>query len=138
MYILYMDEKKVYPISVVSQKTGISPHVIRKWELRYNFPIPERTESNRRLYSEYDIALLQKALSMKSQGFRINDIIGILNSHTSSGVHNANGPDISGSSEVLELTLDTVNIELQESFRPGVVCGEDKSDFLYVVMPVSL
>ncbi len=33
---------------------------------------------------------------------------------------------------------DTVNIELHESFRPGVLCGEDKSEFLYVVMPVSL
>jgi DNA polymerase-3 subunit beta len=36
------------------------------------------------------------------------------------------------------LTLETVNFELQESFRPGIICGEDKTDFLYVVMPVSL
>jgi len=31
-----------------------------------------------------------------------------------------------------------VQIELHESFRPGVICGEDKSEFLYVLMPVSL
>ncbi len=36
------------------------------------------------------------------------------------------------------LTYDSVNIELKESFRPGVVRGEDKNEFLYVVMPVSL
>lgn len=29
-------------------------------------------------------------------------------------------------------------IDLQENFRPGVIYGEDKNDFLYVVMPVSL
>lgn len=29
-------------------------------------------------------------------------------------------------------------IELQDGFRPGILCGEDKNEFLYVVMPVSL
>ncbi|MBN2445675.1 MAG: DNA polymerase III subunit beta, partial [Phycisphaerae bacterium] len=33
---------------------------------------------------------------------------------------------------------DTVQIEMQESFRPGVLAGEDKNEFLYVIMPVSL
>jgi DNA polymerase-3 subunit beta len=33
---------------------------------------------------------------------------------------------------------DSVCIEMQESFRPGVISGEDKADYLYVVMPVSL
>jgi DNA polymerase-3 subunit beta len=32
----------------------------------------------------------------------------------------------------------SVRLELQDSFRPGVICGEDKSEFLYVIMPVSL
>jgi DNA polymerase-3 subunit beta len=36
------------------------------------------------------------------------------------------------------LTVETVRIELQESFRPGVLRGEDRNDFIYVVMPVSL
>ncbi len=36
------------------------------------------------------------------------------------------------------LTCDRVRIELQDGFRPGILCGEDKNEFLYVVMPVSL
>lgn len=36
------------------------------------------------------------------------------------------------------LTTDRVRLELHDSFRPGIVCGEDKNEFLYVVMPVSL
>lgn len=36
------------------------------------------------------------------------------------------------------LTYENVAIELKESFRPGVLRGEDKNEFLYVVMPVSL
>lgn len=33
---------------------------------------------------------------------------------------------------------EQIFVELHESFRPGVLCGEDKNEFLYVVMPVSL
>lgn len=36
------------------------------------------------------------------------------------------------------LTTDNVVLEMHESFRPGVIYGDDKSKFLYVVMPVSL
>lgn len=36
------------------------------------------------------------------------------------------------------LPYDHVFLELKESFRPGILRGEDKNEFLYVVMPVSL
>ena len=36
------------------------------------------------------------------------------------------------------LPFEQVRIEMQEAFRPGVITGGDKNEFLYVVMPVSL
>jgi DNA polymerase-3 subunit beta len=36
------------------------------------------------------------------------------------------------------INYDDIFVELHETFRPGLLCGEDKSEFLYVVMPVSL
>lgn len=36
------------------------------------------------------------------------------------------------------IPFEQVEIEMHESFRPGVLSGEDKSEFLYVIMPVSL
>ncbi len=36
------------------------------------------------------------------------------------------------------LTCQQVCLELQDGFRPGVISGGDKNEFLYVVMPVSL
>lgn len=53
-----------YPIKVVVRRTGLTPHVIRMWEKRYQAVIPERTPTNRRLYSDDDImrlALLRQA-----------------------------------------------------------------------------
>lgn len=53
-----------YSIRVVAKRTGLSPHVIRMWEKRYQAVTPQRTETNRRVYSESDIErlyLLHKA-----------------------------------------------------------------------------
>lgn len=36
------------------------------------------------------------------------------------------------------LPYDRVTLELSESFKPGILCGPDKEDFLYVIMPVTL
>jgi DNA-binding transcriptional MerR regulator/methylmalonyl-CoA mutase cobalamin-binding subunit len=54
-----MANKYKYPIKVVSQMTGLSVHVIRAWEKRYNVVEPDRTDTNRRLYSEEDIEKLK-------------------------------------------------------------------------------
>jgi len=53
-----MKKNKEYPIKAVSLKTDLSIHVIRAWEKRYNAVVPQRTDTNRRLYSESDIEKL--------------------------------------------------------------------------------
>lgn len=71
-----MEIKKTYPIKVVSVKTGLSIHVIRVWEKRYKAIVPDRTETNRRLYTEADI---QKLLLLKQaiqQGYNIGSVAG--------------------------------------------------------------
>ncbi len=53
-----------HPIRVVSERTGLSPDVLRAWERRYGVVAPERSDGGQRLYSDADIdrvALLVKA-----------------------------------------------------------------------------
>lgn len=45
----------IYPIQVVSERTGLTAHVIRIWEKRYDAVTPARTAGNRRLYSDEDV-----------------------------------------------------------------------------------
>lgn len=62
-----MNNFKKYPIKAVSQITGLTAFVIRAWEKRYSLINPERTETNRRLYSDEDIEkliLLKNATNM--------------------------------------------------------------------------
>lgn len=56
-----------HSIKMVAQKTGLSPHVIRIWEKRYQAVTPQRTLSNRRLYTDEEIerlTLLKLAISV--------------------------------------------------------------------------
>ena len=53
-----MEGMQGHPIKVVARRTGLSAHVIRVWEKRYGAVEPARTETNRRLYSDDDIARL--------------------------------------------------------------------------------
>lgn len=63
-----------YPIKVVSQMTGLSVHVIRAWEKRYNVVEPERTDTNRRLYSEEDIEKLKLLNDVLQKGHSIGGV----------------------------------------------------------------
>ena len=54
-----MESTSGHYIKVVVRQTGLSSHVIRVWEKRYKAVVPARSATNRRLYSDEDIARLQ-------------------------------------------------------------------------------
>lgn len=62
------------PIQIASQRSGLSPHVIRMWERRYGALVPSRTGSNRRLYSEEEIDRLKLLRKLTENGHRISQI----------------------------------------------------------------
>ena len=69
-----MIEIAKYPIKYVSSKTGLSQLLIRTWENRYNVVTPERTDTNRRLYSEDDLKKLQLIKNAIDNGFKISNL----------------------------------------------------------------
>jgi DNA-binding transcriptional MerR regulator/methylmalonyl-CoA mutase cobalamin-binding subunit len=69
--------KYVYPIRYVAQQTGLSTHVIRVWEKRYQAVVPKRTESNRRMFSGMDIERLKMLRTAVRIGHSISQIAGL-------------------------------------------------------------
>ena len=67
-------DNKLFNIKYVSEQTGLSAHVIRIWERRYSAISPERSNSNRRLYSQEDIEKLRLLKSATSSGQSIGQI----------------------------------------------------------------
>lgn len=69
-----MKNSFTYPIKAVSNLTGLSLHVIRAWEKRYNVVVPERTDTNRRLYSDQDVEKLKLLSQASDSGYSIGTI----------------------------------------------------------------
>lgn len=69
-----MEKSNTYPIKVVSNLTGLSIHVIRAWEKRYNVVVPERTDTNRRVYSQSDVDKLKLLAQVSEKGYAIGTI----------------------------------------------------------------
>jgi len=69
-----MGKKNLYPIRYVSQRTGLTPHVIRAWENRYQAVVPHRSAKNRRLYSEDDVVRLQLLKTITDAGHSISQV----------------------------------------------------------------
>jgi DNA-binding transcriptional MerR regulator/methylmalonyl-CoA mutase cobalamin-binding subunit len=63
-----------HPIQVVSRLTGLSPHVIRVWEKRYGAVTPERTGTNRRLYTDEEVERLRLLALATEAGHKIGII----------------------------------------------------------------
>lgn len=63
-----------YAIKAVVRRTGLSAHVIRIWEKRYQAVRPERTGSNRRLYSEEQIERLSLLRVITRAGHNIGAV----------------------------------------------------------------
>jgi methanogenic corrinoid protein MtbC1 len=63
-----------HPIKVVCHRTGLTSHAIRVWERRYGLVCCERTDSNRRLYSDDEIERLRLLKTLTDCGHRISQI----------------------------------------------------------------
>ncbi|WP_332645802.1 MerR family transcriptional regulator [Lysinibacillus sp. 54212] len=64
-----------YNITQVSEITGLSKQVIRKWEERYRLVQPERLENGHRVYNEKDLQLLLKVRNLSQQGYSIKQAV---------------------------------------------------------------
>lgn len=63
-----------HAIQAVVQRTGLTAHVIRIWEKRYGVVAPERTDTNRRLYSDEQIERLRLLRQLTQAGQSIGTI----------------------------------------------------------------
>jgi MerR family transcriptional regulator, light-induced transcriptional regulator len=63
-----------FSIKDVESLTGIKPHTLRIWEQRYGIPLPNRTATNIRFYTDDDLKLLLNVAMLNRQGYKISKI----------------------------------------------------------------
>lgn len=69
-----MEEQINYSIRIAAQRSGLTAHVIRIWEKRYEAVTPQRTASGRRLYSPAQIERLKSLSCLTQAGHSIGHI----------------------------------------------------------------
>ncbi len=63
-----------HSIKIVARKSGLSAHVIRVWERRYDAVSPDRSDTNRRRYSDAEIERLTLLRAATHAGHSIGNI----------------------------------------------------------------
>lgn len=61
-------------MKIVSNRTGFSPSLLRAWERRHGLLAPARTDGGHRLYTEEDMAVLDRIAELLDQGLAIGDV----------------------------------------------------------------
>lgn len=64
-----------YSIKTVATLTGVNPTTIRAWERRYQFIVPNRTESGHRLYSDQDVEKIKWVVEKQKEGLTVSQAI---------------------------------------------------------------
>lgn len=65
------------PVTEIESATGLSREVIRKWEIRYGFPIPERDRKGERLYPRDQVECLRLISRLLDAGMRPSKVVGL-------------------------------------------------------------
>ena len=70
-----LSKKPLYNLSLVLQETGLKADTLRAWEKRYGLPNPARSKGGHRLYSDYDLQLINWLVQKQNEGMRISQAV---------------------------------------------------------------
>ena len=69
------DGGRLLTIGELARSAGVSPEVIRAWEMRHGFPVATRLPSGHRRYRESDAEALREVLEKRDGGLRLDAAI---------------------------------------------------------------
>jgi DNA-binding transcriptional MerR regulator len=76
-----------YSIKDLERLSGVKAHTIRIWEQRYNLLVPERTDTNIRLYNDKELKQLLNIALLINQGSKISHISKLSESQICEKIH---------------------------------------------------
>ena len=66
-----------FSIAAVERDTGLSKDVLRMWERRYGFPLPERDANGERAYPAAQVERLRQIKRLMDQGHRPGKLLAL-------------------------------------------------------------
>lgn len=78
-------------ISAVAARTGVSVSVLRAWEQRFGFPVPDRLPGGHRRYAEAEVERIRRVVAERERGRSLEAAIGLV---TLAAVPDASGATV--------------------------------------------
>ena len=97
-----------YTMGAVTKQTGVPADTIRSWERRYGFPVPHRTGTNRRQYSERDMVAVTWLRDQTAAGQGISEAVSMLLANLPQDVEDASPPSKPAPVSQIDSPFDTL------------------------------
>ena len=127
-------------IGELAERTGLTPAVLRTWEARHGFPMPQRFASGHRYYRETDVDLVERVLHRQRAGVRLEAAIREVRAYSGAPSlsvfamlrddHPKLDPQLLHKSTLLGLSR-AIEDEYLASADAGVVCGSFQRERFY-------
>lgn len=125
----------------IERATGLSREVLRKWELRYGFPVPQRGPRGQRMYSAADLERLQWIQRLMRKGVRPGKLLVLsLQQLHELLVADANRNDTEGTKQravnlVLQSLLPEAPLSAQHSTLQNLIDQNGLDNFAQILLP---
>ncbi len=143
-----MKQRGRFRIQTVSRMTGVPAPTLRAWERRYGIPSPERTGSSYRLYSEGDVALINRLRALTEQGIAPSDAANMVRDADAPAEEVAPAPDPSpaapaasgdpwqhAANRIVGAVRRFDPVELEQAVRRAMMLGSARRIFDRVFAP---
>jgi DICT domain-containing protein len=127
-------------IGELASRAGLTPAVLRTWEARHGFPVPERAASGHRWYRESDVDLVQRVLHRQRAGVRLGAAIREVTASGSAptlsvfAMLRVDQPHLAPQ-RLRKPTLLALSRAIEDEYlasaEPGVVCGSFQRERFY-------
>ncbi|WP_084676878.1 MerR family transcriptional regulator [Massilia niastensis] len=111
-------------ISVVSGETGIAKEVLRKWEDRYGFPMPDRDDAGNRMYSVEQVSRIKLIKLLLDAGLRPGMVVPLDEAQLHELIKKKRTPVVTGAGEegrqLIDLLLKRDPNQLRENLRSAL------------------
>ena len=102
----------LYSIKDLEYLSGIKAHTIRIWEKRYNLLEPDRTETNIRSYSDYDVRRILNIAMLVKSGYKISNVASFDEEKLQSEIIRITKNSNDAEKSIDQLLIQTVNLNV--------------------------
>lgn len=129
--------KGKYRIQTVAEMTGVPAATLRAWERRYGIPVPERSNSSYRLFSDHDVASIRRLKELCDSGMAPAEAAKlVLRIEEASNTPVEGDPYARACESILRAVIDFDPPTLEHAVRAAMFLGSASTVYARVLAPV--